>query len=456
MATETPQHEPWEELSEEIQAEDPQRLQHTLSQLSPAETARSLSRLNEADQSHILTLLDPEEAAGLLTELSDTQAAGLLEDLEPSEAAAIINELPSDEQTDLLTRLDTQEAAVILDEMEPEEAADVRLLSRFAPESAGGLMITEYLAYPDTARIEDVFEDLRQHSEQYASYDVQYAYVVDQTGRLSGVLRLRDLLLSPRGRAVTTIMIPSPIHVQTDASLNVLHQLFERHDFFGIPVIATTGQLLGVVRRTDVQEALGDQADQTFLKASGIVGGEEFREMPLRLRASRRLAWLSINIVLNLLAASVIAVYQDTLAAVITLAVFLPVISDMSGCSGNQAVAVSLRELTLGLVRPYELLRVLFKEAQVGMVNGLCLGGLLGAVSWVWQGNPYLGLVVGLALALNTLIAVMIGGTVPLLLRRLELDPALASGPILTTVTDMCGFFLVLSFASFALSQLRI
>lgn len=450
------QHEPWEELEEVLKAEDHERLLETLSGLTPAETARALSRLSEADQSLVLTLLEPEEAADLLEELPNTQAVGLLEELEPSEAAAIINALPSDEQTDLLGQLRAAEASVILDGMEPAEAADVRLLRQFAPDTAGGLMITEYLAYADSASVEDVLDDLREHAEQYAAYEVQYAYVVDQAKRLLGVLRLRDLLLSPKSRAVTTLMIPEPVQVQTDASLDELHQFFERHDFFGAPVTDTAGQLLGVVRRTDVQEALGDQADQTFLKASGIVGGEEFREMPLSLRAFRRLSWLSINIVLNLLAASVIAFYQDTLAAVIALAVFLPIISDMSGCSGNQAVAVSLRELTLGLVKPYELIRVLLKEAQVGVVNGVLLGCLLGVVSWGWQGNPYLGLVVGAALALNTLIAVMIGGTVPLLLRRLELDPALASGPILTTVTDMCGFFLVLSFASLALSYLTL
>ena len=452
---ETP-HEPWEELEEVLEAEDHERLLETLSDLSPAETARALSRLSETDQSHILTLLDPEEAADLLEELPDSQAVGLLEELEPAEAAAIMNALPSDEQTDLLGQLGEEEAAVILQSMEPEEAADVRLLSQFGPDTAGGLMITEYLAYADAASVGDVLDDLREHAEQYAAYEVQYAYVIDQTKRLLGVLRLRDLLLSPKSRAVTALMIPDPVQVRTDTSLDELHQFFERHDFFGAPVTDTAGQLFGVVRRTDVQEALGDQADQTFLKASGIVGGEEFREMPLFVRAFRRLSWLSINIVLNLLAASIIAFYQDTLAAVIALAVFLPIISDMSGCSGNQAVAVSLRELTLGLVKPYELIRVLLKEAQVGVVNGAVLGCLLGAVGWVWQGNPYLGLVVGAALALNTLIAVMIGGTVPLLLRRLELDPALASGPILTTVTDMCGFFLVLSFASLALAYLTL
>ena len=186
----------------------------------------------------------------------------------------------------------------------------------------------------------------------------------------------------------------------------------------------------------------------------GIVGGDEIRTLPIITRTRRRLSWLSINIVLNLIAASVIALYLDTLGAVIALAVFLPIISDMSGCTGNQAVAVSLRELALGIVKPYEALHVLKKEISVGLLNGIALGSLLGGVAWLWKGNPYLGLVVGGALVLNTLIAVSIGGSVPLLLKRFGVDPALASGPILKTVTDICGFFLVLSFAALMLQQL--
>ena len=176
--------------------------------------------------------------------------------------------------------------------------------------------------------------------------------------------------------------------------------------------------------------------------------------MPLLVRSGRRLSWLSLNIILNIIAASVIAMYQDTLAAAIALAVFLPMVSDMSGCSGNQAVAVSMRELSLGLVRPVELLWVLTKEAGVGIINGLSLGCLLGAVAYVWKGNAFLGLVVGGAMALNTLVAVSLGGMIPLVLKRMKLDPALVSSPLLTTVTDMCGFFFVLSFASLVLDKL--
>jgi magnesium transporter len=170
--------------------------------------------------------------------------------------------------------------------------------------------------------------------------------------------------------------------------------------------------------------------------------------MPVLLRSRRRLSWLSVNIVLNIIAASVIAFYEDTLSAVIALAVFLPIISDMSGCSGNQAVAVSMRELSLGTVKPGEVFRVWLQEISVGLINGVVLGLLIAIVAYIWKGNIWLGIVAGSALTINTLVSVSIGGTVPLVLKKMNIDPALASGPILTTITDMVGFLLVLGFAT--------
>jgi magnesium transporter len=236
--------------------------------------------------------------------------------------------------------------------------------------------------------------------------------------------------------------------VPAQAPLQMLRDFFATRAYRGVPVVDRAGRLVGVVRHADVAEAVGEREASDHLKARGIVGGEELRTMPTLTRAWHRLSWLSINIVLNLVAASVIALYQETLAAVIVLAVFLPIISDMSGCSGNQAIAVSMREITLGLVQPSDAFRVWLKELTVGLINALVLGLLLGIAAYLWKGNVYLSLVVALALAINTLVSVSLGGLVPLFLRRLKLDPALASGPILTTVTDMCGFFLVLSFAS--------
>ncbi len=424
-----------------------------LEQLTGSDSTRAVTRLSDDEQAQLLSMLPPEEAADLVESVPESYAAHLLETLDADQAAEILNRVESDEQADLLARVPEEVAQAVLERMEPEEAADALRLMQYPPESAGGLMITELLSYPDHFRVADVLEDMRTHAHKYRNYDVQYAYVVDKAGKLVGVLRLRDLVLADPDQRIATLTA-EPLSVHVHDSLEDLQQFFDKHPLLGVPVVDDQTRLVGVVRHRDVQQAIEERASRTMLKFFGIMGGEELRTMPLRLRSFRRLSWLSINIVLNVIAASVIAFYQETLEQVIALAVFLPIISDMSGCSGNQAVAVSMRELALGLVTPREALRVLRKEGAVGMINGCALGLLLGLVAYLWKGNAALGAVVAAALALNTVLAACIGGTVPLVLRGLGQDPALASGPILTTVTDMCGFFLVLSFANAALPYL--
>ena len=448
------QREPWERIEEQLERGDVVALKSLLEMLKASDVARSLSRLDGEHRGRLLELLEPEDAARLLEEIPDVQAGDLLEELEPRDAAAIVDELPSDDQVDVLEELEPNDAEAIIEHMDPEEAADVRKLRVHAEDTAGAIMVTEYLAVLDDARLQQVLDDLQENSEEYARYNVQYAYAVATDGKLVGVLRMRDVLFAPRDSTVADTMRRDLISVRTDTPIEELAVLLDKNPLVGLPVVDDQGHLAGVALPADVEEAVGERAERDFMKFTGIVGGEELRSMPLLERSWHRLSWLSINIVLNVAAASVIAVYQDTIQAAITLALFLPIISDMSGCSGNQAVAVSLRELTLDLVRPYEVLRVLWQEIGVGIINGTLLGALLGTLAWLWKGNPYLGLVVGGALALNTVLAVALGGAVPLILRHMKKDPAIASGPILTTVTDMCGFFLLLSFATALLPRL--
>ncbi|MHC5007409.1 MAG: magnesium transporter [Planctomycetota bacterium] len=453
MADET-ETRPWEELEQIAATGTAEELEEFFEGLHPGEASRALAQLPGEDQTRVLTTLEPEDAADLIEDIPDAQALDLIEHIEPPEAAAIVSEMASNEQADLISALGVADAEAVLAEMDPEEASEAVRLAAYPPDTAGGLMVTEFLSYPHTTTVQDVIEDLHARGAEYTAYDVQYAYIVSSRGALIGVLRLRDLLLAPRGRPVSEVMIRDPLAVPVDTILDGLADFFDAHTLLGVPVTDEGDRLTGVVRRHDVEAALGDRSESDYLKSQGIVGGDELRTMRVHRRSVRRLSWLSINIVLNVIAASVIALYEETIASVIALAVLLPIISDMSGCSGNQAVAVSIRELTLGLVKPHELLYVLFKEIRVGVINGLVLGLTLGAVAWMWKGNVWLGLVAGVALALNTIVAVCIGGAVPLLLKRRNHDPALASGPILTTVTDMCGFFLVLSLATLILPKL--
>ena len=437
---------PWERLEALAASSDGKALERYINSIGPAEAFRALLRLDADKREKVLTTLSPEDAADLIEEIPDEHAADLIEDLPVHDAASIVSEMESDDQADVLGELDEENAEAILAEMEPEEAEEARHLIAYANNVAGGLMVTEFLAYEESALVRDVMDDLSVQAERDAEHQ-EAVYVVSPRQRLIGVVDFRDLVLSRRSVVLAEILKPS-LFVAADATLEDLNEFFDRHTFATVPVVEQHQRLVGIVHRDDVARAIAARADSDYLKSQGIVGGDEIRTMPVLTRSRRRLSWLSINIVLNIVAASIIALYEDTLSAVIALAVFLPIVSDMSGCTGNQAVAVSMRELALGIAKPYEVARVWFQEIKVGLINGLALGLLIASVAWAWKGNPYLGLVVGGALATNTLVAVSIGGTVPLLLKRMNVDPAVASGPILTTVTDMFGFFLILSFAT--------
>jgi len=443
----TAQPNAWHQLEEIITTGDIDAAHQFLKKLPPGEDARVIARLSHSEQQNFLGLLDNENAARLMESLPELQAGQLLSALLPEQAAHIVDEMHSDEQVDLLHQLSGVQSEAILQEMDPDEAENVRFLSQYSDQSAGGLMITELLSFQESQTVDDVVSDLRQNAEKYAAYNVQYSYVVNVDHRLLGVLRLRDLLLAPPQRIISEMMIQNPTSVLVSTGLQELQHYFDSHPLFGLPVIDDDQKLIGVVRRDEVEKASEEQAGRTFLRFAGIMGGEELRSLSLKIRSARRLSWLSINIVLNIIAASIIAMYEETLSSVIALAVFLPIVSDMSGCSGNQAIAVSTRELVLGVIRPRDWFYVFRKEFALGLLNGIALGFLLGFVAYLWKGNPYLGLVIGSALAINTLMAVCLGAVIPLVLKGFKADPALASGPILTTLTDMCGFFLVLSFA---------
>lgn len=453
MANPEPQ-EIWESIQEWIANNDFAKLEQYLQSISHNDKAWLFSRLDDDTRTRVLKSISTEVAADVMEHLYDQQAADMIEEIPVAQAAAIVDEMASDEQADLLGHLEEDHAEAILRQMDPEEAEDARLLLQSAPDSAGGIMVTEYLAYPETMRADKVLADLTEHGNQYSDYEIQYIYVTSEGGALTGVVPLRTLLLASKDATLNNLAIRNPLRVQVDATLDELSMLFGQHGFIGIPVTNNRGVLLGAVLRRNVLEAVEKRSSRMFLSFFGILGGEEFRSMPLLTRSTRRLLWLTVNIFLNMLGAAVIASYQETLASAIALSVFLPIISDMSGNAGNQAVAVSIRELTLGQVKPHELVRVLLKEAGVGVINGAVLGVLIGLMAVAWKGNPYLGLVVGGAMSLNSIIAVSLGGLIPLLIKGAGKDPALASSPILTTLTDVCGFFLVLHFATKLLPQI--
>lgn len=441
------------EIESLLESRDIKALSDICLSLDAKEISHLIDHMNRDDRLELITILPPDVAAVVIDEIPFFQATELFSEMTARNAAAIIHELHSDDQADYIGELEDQEAEAILSEMPADEAADVRKLIEYDPDSAGGLMTTEIITLDENSTVAEAVTHLRKNREAYSYYQVRYLFVHDSKSHYRGIVKMQDLLLESPSRKLRSMLKEEPA-IELDVELDELMSIFEKSEYFGIAVVDEKRKIAGAVIRTSVLEAGAEKLAIEHLESQGIVGGDELRSMPVWLRSRRRLAWLSVNILLNIVAASVIAFHQDILSSVIALAVFLPIISDMSGCSGNQAVAVSMRELSLGTVRPGEVFRVLRQELSVGVINGLALGLLIAIAAWFWKGNIYLGLVAGAALCINTLVAVSIGGTVPLILKGFDIDPALASGPILTTITDMIGFLLALTFASMMLSQL--
>lgn len=395
---------PWDELSALLQtSESAAEVEAALNDIDPAELIHTVFTLDPEDQRKLLSLVSPHRAAALLEELPDTHSADLIEEMSAEDAVPIVGELASDHRVDVLSELDLEDAEAIISQLDEEDAQEVRELISYPPDLAGGLMMTEFASYPMASTVAEVVDDLTSQERDYHLLTVHYIYVVVKKRKLKGVIRIRDIVFSNPELTVGELATQA-LTVAPETNLEDLEQFFIEHDIAAVPVVDDKQNLLGIVRRRSVLEALAEKSEADSLKAAGIIGGDELRSMPVLIRSRRRLAWLSINIGLNVLAASVIAAYEDTLTAVIALAVFLPIVSDMSGCSGNQAVAVSMRELTLGAAVPKDVARVWRKEVSVGIINGLALGTLLGLAAWAWKGNPTLGLVVGGALAANTVV----------------------------------------------------
>lgn len=442
-------------LAEVIDSGDAEYLANFLHILAPEITTYTINRLDETRRTRMFSLLSAEHsdlAADLMEHFTDEHAADMIEQLEPEHAAAIIDEMDSDEQTDVLAELHIDDAEAILGHMDPEEAEDARQRLQYDEDTAGGLMITEYLEYRENQDVDAVIADLRTHAEEYNEYEVRFAYLIDKRGHFQGVVTMRSLVMAPPGKKLVDLKVGSPMTVSVNTKLEDLEDLFDRVDFSVVPVVDDENRLVGVVQRAAVQEALSESANEDLMKLAGIVAGEEFRSMPMRSRLLRRLAYLIPITFLLLLSASVIHLFIETIEKLPVLAMFLPVVAGLCGSGGNQAVGVSLREVSLGLIMPGDYLRVFAKEAVLAVFAGLVLGLVMLATVWAWQGDFYLALVVGGSIPIVIVVAKSVGGTVPLALRKLGLDPAMASGPVVTTVVDLFSFLVVLLFATLLMS----
>lgn len=410
----------------------------------PTEAIRSLETLSEGDVVGVLNLLPPSLSSQVFTRL------------QPHVASALVGHIPENRLPELLSLVDPQQGATILMNLAENERqrfvnhlpeqTKTRMgeLLSYPIGSAGRIMTTEFLAFRTDVKAKDAVLSIR--SIVRKNVPVTYTYVVNDRNHLVGVLNMRDLLLAQGDVPLESVMRKDVFTVNAMMDREeIAHQLSERR-FLAAPVVDHEGRLLGVVKSDQLLGHIQEEATEDIQKMVGA-GGDERAFSPISFSLRKRLPWLHVNLATAFLAAWVVSLFEDIIAKITVLAVFLPVVAGQGGNAGAQSLAVVMRALVMREIPSERVWKLVLKESGIGILNGLIIGSVTAIVVWFWHGNPYLGLVIALAMIVNLLAAGFSGAAIPIVLKALGRDPAQASSIILTTITDVVGFFVFLGFA---------
>ncbi len=427
------------------------------------EAVSLFQHLHPADRAEVFYELDKEDQQRLIQHLTPTALAELLEWLDEEDAVAIAREMGVAQLADVLDEMDPDEAADLLGDLRPErarqalaemeEAAEVRPLLGYPDDTAGGRMTTAYIALPRQTTAAEAIAFLRQVDP---TTDVPYyLYVVDPEGRLVGVVGLRELVTAAPEMPLEQIMDPEVIFVTADTDQEEAAQIMSRYDLSAVPVVDHQRRLLGVITFDDLVQVLEEEATEDIYRLANVSDEDLDPESPLKEQIKGRLPWLYLNTVTALFAAWVIGHFEHIIAQAAVLAMFQSVVAGQGGNTASQNVAMTVRSLALGKISPRNLLRILAKQFTTGLALGLLVGSVVGLGVYLWRGNLYLSLVLGLALVGNLSLGAVVGVLVPLGLKAIGIDPALASSILVTAVTDAAGFFIFLSLAAHFLAFIK-
>ena len=407
-----------------------------------AEVLADLSQEQATDLVHRLFLrqaaaeplgeMDPDDSAELVVQLDRKEASEILSRMDPDDAVDLLLELAEDVQQELLSRLSRTEAKVLSD------------LLVYPPDSAGGLMSPEVVPLSLAMSARDAIDQLRQRMQEAET--VYYAYAVDDENHLLGVLSLRDMALADPDCSLRDLVIRDAVSVPVDADAEDVAHIFDKYDYFALPVVDSEDELLGVITFDDVIDVIREEATEDIYGLASVPSEEAIDTtwgQSLRLR----LPWLYVRLLTALAAAVVVGLFEATIAKAAALAVLMGIIAGQGGSAGMQTVTIITRGMALGELDRTRGWKLLGKETLLGVANGILIGATVGLITYFWKGELLMGLAVFLAMTINMIIAGASGVAIPLAVRRLGKDPALVSGIFLTTVTDVLGFGLMFAIA---------
>ncbi len=437
----------------EAYLEDPE-----YSDIPTSELSRALKKLAKYDEEAFHDYLQkiPHEYLGeIALELPEKYLRDVVEDLDSEELAEVIEELDSDDATDLMQdieEIDREKADEILSTMDKEDREEIRMLKRYEENQVGAHMQTELFSANIDEKVADSIARLKKLKSAGELENVHQVYIVGTFGKLMFSIPLEDLLTFDFDKTYKEILRGreedfKPIFVHDTDDIREVARLFSEHDLSAIPVVNAHHELIGRLTSDDIYDILEEQATEQIYNLAGV-DDEAEEEEKLFEAGKKRGTWLLVNLLTAILASFVIQMFDATIQSYVALAVLMPIVASMGGNAGTQTLTVTVRQLALGDIELANAKEIIKKEVLLSLANGLAFAIVLGIISWIWFGEVKLGFVIAASMVINLLMAGFFGATIPLILKRVGVDPAVGSTVILTTVTDVVGFFSFLGLAS--------
>jgi magnesium transporter len=439
------EQDPLQGLHEALESGNLAGVQSLLNALHPAEIANLFESLPSEHRPIVWEQVNPEFEGDVLLHVNDNVRATLMREMDSHELVAATEGLDTDDLADLLPEMPEDVIQQVLKSLDEQHRRRLDMVLPYPEDTAGGLMNVDAITVRADINLEVVMRYLRRLGEIPETTDS--LMVVDRSGNYLGMLSLTDLLTRDPAASVSEVMSQEVDGIPATTPEAKVANLFERRDLITAPVVNSEGKLLGRITIDDVVDVIRDQADHDFLGMAGL-SEEEDIFAPVISSSRRRAVWLGVNLLTAFLASWVIKQFDATISQLVALAVLMPIVASMGGIAGSQTLTLIIRAMALGQVNARNATKLLNKELLVGMLNGFIWAIIIALAAYFWFGSQALGLVIGAAIIINFLAAALTGATLPLLLKKLGADPALAGGVILTTVTDVIGFFAFLGLAA--------
>lgn len=411
----------------------------------PVTSTRALETMDEEEAVQILTVLPSSVSVKIFNRLQVEQAAELLKKVPPETFKEIVERMEPEQGASLFIHIADGMRKKLLASLSEKKKREIQELLTYPRGSVGSIMTTKYVAFRVDLKIKDALNKIRERAHSKAP-PASYVYVIDADNRLVGVLNMRDLIIGEEDGTLESIMQKDLFCFNAFTDRELAASELAKRKYFAAPVVDNDNHLLGIVKADQLISQAQEEATADLQKMFGA-GADEHVFSSIKFSLRKRLPWLHINLLTAFMAASVVALFEGVIAKITILAVFLPIVAGQGGNAGSQSLAVVMRGLVMREVSPREAGQLILKEGKLGFINGVVIGIVTAFVAWIWKGNPFLGLVIGLAMIVNLVVAGLSGAAIPLGLKAVGLDPAQSSAIVLTTVTDVIGFFAFLGFA---------